>query len=121
MVRREKWTLWSRELSEAVSSMAPQEGWHLAVAYDFTMEVLTAIGERAGRAREYDPSGAEPLRRVKRLRRRALFDGALLEPERLLELANQRFGLPSVELGYWASSLVKRPWVEMAGLLVPAD
>ena len=107
---RSRWELTDRDVEQ-----------HLAVAYDFTMEVLTAIGDRAGRAREYDPSGAEPLRRVKRWRRRALFDGALLEPDRLLELANERFGLPSVELGYWAGSMVKRPWVEVAALLVPPD
>ena len=88
---------------------------HLGAAFDFTMELLEQAGGGAGVARSYDPSGNEPLRRAKRWRRRALLDGARLEPDRLLALAEDRFGLPSVDLGYWRSSAVDRPWATPAG------
>jgi hypothetical protein len=87
---------------------------HLALAYDFTMEVLTGAEARSGAARALDPSGSEPLRRAKRWRRKALLRGALLEPERLLEAAEERFGLPRMDLGYWAGSEVERPWLSTA-------
>jgi hypothetical protein len=83
---------------------------HLAAAYDMTMEMLDRVGGGTGLARGYDPSGAERLRRVKRWRRQALMRGALLEPDRLLALAEERFGLPGLELGYWTTSAVERPW-----------
>lgn len=92
---------------------------HLAMAYDFTMEVMVEAGARAGRARTLDPSGAEPLRRAKRWRRQALRGGALADPERLLEAAEEKFGLPRIDLGYWAASAVERPWAEEGGAVEP--
>jgi hypothetical protein len=93
---------------------------HLALAYDFTMDVLGGIGDGIGRAREIDPSGHEPLRMVKLWRRKALLRGGLLDPERMLGLAEERFGLPSLDLGYWAESLVERPWLAGVPLLPEA-
>lgn len=89
---------------------------HLAVAYDFTMEMLGEAGT-AGRALELDPSGAEPLRRAKRWRRQVLLAGAR-GPERLLDAAEEKFGLPRLDLGYWATSEVSRPWIQ-AGTVEP--
>jgi hypothetical protein len=94
---------------------------HLAVAYDFVMDLLAAVGSRVARARELDPSGHEPLRRVKQWRRKALLKGGLLDGDRMLELAQERFGLPSVNLGYWTESLVERPWLSGAPSLPAPD
>jgi hypothetical protein len=88
---------------------------HLALAYDFTMTTLSDAEQLAGVVREHDPSGAEPLRRAKRWRRRALLDGALLEPERMIDQAEERFGLPTYDLGYWRDSVVERPWTKKNG------
>ncbi len=86
---------------------------HLGVAYDYTLDVLAAVDRDpiSARARTLDPSGGSALRAAKRLRRRALDVGQLGSPARLLELAEERFGVRSLELGYWARSLVERPWI----------
>lgn len=96
---RSRWLLEDRDVER-----------HLGVAYDFTMEMLEAATPAAARTRRFDPSGAEALRRVKRWRRHALLSGGLAAPDRLLEEAEARFGLPSLELGYWADSVIERPW-----------
>ena len=87
---------------------------HLALSYDFVMEALDTIGTRGGMARQLDPSGENPLRRAKRWRREALWTGGLWVPERMVEAAEERFGLPDVTLGYWQSSTVDRPWLALA-------
>jgi hypothetical protein len=84
---------------------------HLALAYDFTMEMLAGIETQQGAARRFDPSGTHPLELAKRLRRRALLARGLTDPEQLLDLANERFALPPDDLGYWVESTVERPWV----------
>jgi hypothetical protein len=92
---------------------------HLAMAYDLTMDVLTEIGHQSGHARGFDPSGHDPLRRVKRWRRSALLSGGLMDPARMIELAEEKFGLPSIDLGYWAASLIERPWLTGLPALPP--
>ena len=84
---------------------------HLALAYHFVMETLAESATQGGRARELDPSGSEPLRRAKRWRREALWKGGLWVPERMIEAAEERFGLPTVDLGFWRSSVAERPWL----------
>jgi hypothetical protein len=37
--------------------------------------------------------------------------GKLGSPARLLDLAEEKFGVRSLELGYWAKSLIDRPWL----------
>ena len=96
---RSRWLLEDRDVER-----------HLGLAYDYTMEMLEAADPAGARARLLDPSGSEPLRRAKLWRRRALLGGGLLAPDRLLDEAESRFGLPSLELGYWAESVVERPW-----------
>ena len=78
------------------------------------MEMLAAAenGSSGARARSLDPIGAQALRTAKRFRRRELDLGALGSPARLLDLAEERFGVRSLELGYWARSGVERPWIE---------
>lgn len=87
---------------------------HLALSYDFVMETLGAIDARGGLARRLDPSGETPLRRAKRWRREALWTGGLWAPERMLEVADEKFGLPDERLGFWQSSTVNRPWLALA-------
>ncbi len=86
---------------------------HLALSYDFTMETLAEAGRRGGFARTLDPSGETPLRRAKRWRREALWQGGLWVPERMVEVAEQRFGLPDPGLGFWRSSIIERPWMTL--------
>ena len=100
---RSRWLLTDRDVER-----------HLAVSYDFIMETLETIGGRGGLARGYDPSGETPLRRAKRWRREALWAGGLWEPERMLEVAEDKFGLPDDKLGFWQSSTVDRPWLALA-------
>lgn len=85
---------------------------HLAMSYELVMETLAEAGTGVGRAREYDPSGEAPLRRAKRWRREALWKGGLWVPDRMLEAAESRFGLPAVDLGFWRSSTAERPWLD---------
>ena len=95
---------------------------HLALAYDYTMEMLTQVDAREGATRGYDPNGAEPLRDVKRLRRAALLGGGILEPERLLDVAKERYALPSPRLTFWEGSTVEKPWLALGrhGQVPPA-
>ena len=88
---------------------------HLAIAYDVTVDLLAAeAGSAEGaRARGLDPNGAHALRAAKRLRKRELLHGTLGSPSRLLEVAEEAFGVRAMELGYWASSRVDRPWLGM--------
>lgn len=86
---------------------------HLALSYELVMETLAEVGRGTGRAREYDPSGEAQLRRAKRWRREALWKGGLWLPERMIEAAESRFGLPAVDLGFWRSSAAERPWLAL--------
>ncbi len=85
---------------------------HLGSAYDVMLEVLAAAehGGEETRARALDPTGAQALRAAKRLRKRLLDLGTLGSPSRLLDLAEESFGVRSMELGFWAQSQVDRPW-----------
>lgn len=84
---------------------------HLAVSYDFTMETLAEAGRQGGAARQFDPSGEAQIRRAKRWRREAMWKGGLWVPERMVEAADERFALPTLDLGFWKSSSVTRPWL----------
>ena len=79
-----------------------------AAAYDATME---ALGSEQALARGLDPSGHLPLRKAKAMRRNAIFKGAWYEPERLVHVAQEQFGLPQLLPGYFADSAIRKPWV----------
>lgn len=81
---------------------------HLAVAYDYVMEMLRAD---TSRARLLDPTGHRPLVQAKYLRRRELVKGAWADRERMLEAATGHFGLPEHPLEYWLDSALERPWL----------
>ena len=88
---------------------------HLGVAYDVTVEMLAAAEDGSLEhltARGLDPNGMHALKAAKRLRKRALDAGTLGSPARLLELAEENFGVRSRSLGYWARSEVERPWLD---------
>jgi hypothetical protein len=89
---------------------------HLALSFEMVMETLAEASHGIGRAREYDPSGEAPLRRAKRWRREALWKGGLWVPERIIEAAEARFGLPATDLEFWRSSRAERPWLQSTTL-----
>lgn len=81
---------------------------HLAIAYDYIMEMLRVEGSRA---RLLDPTGQRPLAQAKRLRRKELVGGGWSDRDRMLEAASSHFGLPDHPLEYWLDSTVTRPWL----------
>lgn len=68
---------------------------HLHRAYDYVIDFLAKV-DRSEPYR-FDPSGDEPLRMAKRVRRDALRAGG---EERVLEAAEEHFGLPASRLDY---------------------
>ena len=86
---------------------------HLAQSYQFVMETLAEVASQAGRARAFDPSGESALRRAKRWRREALWNGGLWVPEKMVEAADARFGLPPGGVDFWRSSVAERPWLTL--------
>lgn len=82
---------------------------HMAVAFEYVMEML-GEGEHDAAARRLDPAGDQALRMAKRMRREALHEGGREDPERMLETAEQHFGLPTPALVYWQESKAQRPW-----------
>ncbi len=80
---------------------------HMAVAFEYVMEML---GEKDAAARRLDPAGDQALKLAKRMRRQALQEGGREDPERMLETAEDHFGLPTPPLAYWKQSQAQRPW-----------
>ncbi len=81
---------------------------HMAVAYDYVMDLLIAGDDAI--ARRSDPSGHDALTAAKRMRRHALANGGRRDRARVLEVAEEHFGLPSARLGYWERYDAERPW-----------
>jgi hypothetical protein len=81
---------------------------HMQTAFDYVMDMFVA-GDAAV-ARRSDPSGADALGAAKRMRRHALEGGGRRDPDRVLRVAEEHFGLPSVHLGYWEKSGVDPAW-----------
>ena len=104
---RSRWPLTDEELEQ-----------FLATAYDVTVE---ALADKQSFGRRLDPSGHDPLRKAKLMRRREMFRGAWMEPERLVRVAQEEFSLPSQLPGFWQDSKIVMPWKDpTAGALVPA-
>jgi hypothetical protein len=72
---------------------------YLSYAFDSVVDYLRRRQESLPAA--LDPIGDTNLQMAKRIRRMALREGAWRKPDRLLELANDFFPLPPVDLGYW--------------------
>lgn len=101
---RSRWLLTDDELEQ-----------FLATAYDVTID---ALGDEKGFGRRLDPSGHDPLRRAKLMRRREMLRGAWMEPERLVQVAQEAFSLPSQLPGFWQDSKIVMPWKDPAAALV---
>jgi hypothetical protein len=70
---------------------------YLARAYDYIVDFLVRLDRSEPYA--HDPSGDEPLRRAKRVRREALRRGG---EELVAEVAAEQFGMPATALRYAA-------------------
>ncbi len=82
-------------------------GRHMARSFDFIMEVLA---EMEPAARLLDPSGTEPLKLAKHMRRETLQDRGHHDLNRLHEMAEQHFGLPERPLAFWTKAKLPTPW-----------
>jgi hypothetical protein len=103
---RSRWLLTDEDLERFFSA-----------AYDATID---ALADEKGFARRLDPAGHLPLGIAKRMRRREMVKGAWYEPERLVTVAEEQFGLPTQLPGYWRDSIVHRPWLQDALALLSA-
>lgn len=101
---RSRWQLTDEELEE-----------FLATAYDVTVESLS---DKKAFGRRLDPSGHDPLRKAKLMRRKEMFRGAWMEPDRLVRVAQEEFSLPSQLPGFWQDSKIVTPWKETGGTAV---
>ncbi len=81
---------------------------HMQASFDYVMDMFLE-GDGAV-ARRSDPSGADALGAAKRMRRHALHTGGRSDPERVFEVADEHFGLPKINLGYWESSAINPAW-----------
>jgi hypothetical protein len=91
----------------------PDVEQHMALSYEFVMEMLGDDRPVAGRLA---PAGAEPLRAARTLRQEAREGGGKRDAARLRDLAERDFGLPrKADLTYWRSLTAPRPWVEGGG------
>jgi hypothetical protein len=117
----------SRSFQRAMQAASERSRWlltpgdverHLRAAYDATIELLAASERDLAEAQAIalDPSGTQALRAAKRLRRTELARGRLGSPSRLLELAEDRFGVHPRREGPWDRSTIVRPWDQRAGV-----
>lgn len=88
VVQRSRWDLSDGEVEA-----------YLSRAFDSVVDYLCR--RRSSLPAALDPIGETNLQMAKRIRRMALREGAWRQPERLVELADDFFPLPPVELGYW--------------------
>ncbi|MCU0619908.1 MAG: zinc dependent phospholipase C family protein [Gemmatimonadales bacterium] len=94
------------ERSRVPLSDAEVEG-HLALAYDFMVELLSTPDARP---RRLDPSGERPLHLSKVVRRRVLQEGTRHRVRRLVEAADAHFGLPPDPPAFWPARVRPLPW-----------
>jgi hypothetical protein len=117
----------SKSFQRAMQAASDRSRWllnegdverHLQAAYDATIDLLAASEQDLSDARAIalDPNGAQALRAAKRLRRKELGLGALGSPSRLLELAEDRFGVRPESAGPWTRSDILRPWDQRPGV-----
>ncbi len=95
-VERSRWTLEDRDVES-----------HLGLSYDFMVRLLS---EDEPEPRKFDPSGEEPLHGAKIIRRRVLEAGTRNRAPRLIEAAEEHFGLPVKDLVFWPGRARPLPW-----------
>ncbi len=105
----QSWQRAFRLMAEAsrwdLSETAVEE--HMAVAFQLVMEILS---DGDGAAHRLDPSGEASLMLAKRMRLDVMRARLPSDRDQLAELADERFGLPSYELGFWETSDAQAPW-----------
>jgi hypothetical protein len=80
---------------------------HMAISFQLIMELL---GEAEGMGRKLDPSGEASLNLAKRMRLDVVRSRIPADRDSLSLLADDHFGLPRYELGFWDASSAQRPW-----------
>ncbi len=80
---------------------------HMGVAFQLVMELLTG---NDGTAHRLDPSGEASLNLAKRMRLDVIKAKLPGDRGQLAELADEHFGLPDYQLGFWETSDAQRPW-----------
>src|SRR5690606_18069577 len=81
---------------------------HMAVSFEQVMRLLAELEDGP---RRFDPTGTQALRLAKTMRRQALREGGRTVPKLLWDAAEQHFGLPRLDLGYWERAQ-RKVWVE---------
>ncbi|MEO8029612.1 MAG: zinc dependent phospholipase C family protein [Gemmatimonadota bacterium] len=81
---------------------------YLTLTFDLIMEFLA---EPDATVLKWDPSGEQPLRIAKGMRRQALVAGAWREPGRLRDVALAHFGLPERNFHFLPRAELARPWL----------
>ena len=92
MLQSSRWDLTDETMSDYMSR-----------SFDYVIDYLQRRRESLPAA--LDPTGDFNLQLAKKVRRLALREGALTRPELLLELADDFFPLPPLELGHWDQRL----------------
>ena len=80
---------------------------HLGLSFDYMMEFL---GGPDSPALQLDPSGEQPLKMAKELRRRVLRDTGRRRLAKLETAAQEHFGLPDRPLAFWSRIPNRLPW-----------
>ncbi len=81
---------------------------HMGAAFQLVMELLS--NGDGGTARRLDPSGESSLGLAKRMRLDVMRNRISGAYDALRDLADQHFGLPGWNLGFWETSASHRPW-----------
>lgn len=100
VVERSRWRLTDRDV-----------GSHLGLAYDYMIDLLTADDAVP---RRLDPSGDAALHAAKSVRREVLRTGGRAKVKRLVEAAQDRFGLPDTPLRHWPDRVRPLAWRKAA-------
>jgi hypothetical protein len=90
---------------------------YLTLTFDLIMEFLA---HPESTVLQWDPSGEQPLRTAKGMRRQALVAGAWREPGRLRDVAEAHFGLPERRMLFLPPAELSRPWLT-SGSASPAS
>jgi hypothetical protein len=86
---------------------------HMALSFQFVMEVLSGVGTRA---LKLDPSGESSLHLARRMRVDVMSNRLPGDHPTLSRFANEHFGLPRLELPFWNAASALRPWRHPEGL-----